>query len=207
MDAEMRMAELLPLKVKKMWVLRPFQEYSQLSLSRLRLSRITAYLEEKIWSLFQHRNLTSGNKMLWIREEIAYFSPFPHYFKHTFLIKGVKLHVPLWNSVVWLVFSSFLQIWYVEVRISRSVSEGPFDFEITRVDCISLISSRSSVRGGRKPECPEKNHLTYQCRIWHLTCIRTRLEPQRWEIKCLRVSALNHWTTEAHLPWKYAHSS
>ena len=26
--------------------------YSQLSLSRLRLSRITAYLEEKIWSLF-----------------------------------------------------------------------------------------------------------------------------------------------------------
>ena len=26
---------------------------------------------------------------------------------------------------------------YVEVRISRSVYEGPFDFEITRVDCIS----------------------------------------------------------------------
>ena len=26
-------------------------KYSQLSLSRLRLSRITAYLEEKIWSL------------------------------------------------------------------------------------------------------------------------------------------------------------
>ena len=26
--------------------------YSRLSLSRLRLSRITAYLEEKIWSLF-----------------------------------------------------------------------------------------------------------------------------------------------------------
>ena len=33
-------------------------------------------------------------------------------------------------------FSSILQIWYVEVRISRTVSEGPFDFEITRVDCI-----------------------------------------------------------------------
>ena len=27
-------------------------KYSQLSLSRLRSSRITAYLEEKIWSLF-----------------------------------------------------------------------------------------------------------------------------------------------------------
>ena len=45
--------------------------YSRLSLSRLRLSRITAYLEEKIWSLFKHRNLTSGNKILWIRGEIA----------------------------------------------------------------------------------------------------------------------------------------
>ena len=36
------------------------------------------------------------------------------------------------------VFSSVLQIWYVEVRISRSVSEGPFDFEITIVDYIFL---------------------------------------------------------------------
>ena len=45
--------------------------YSRLSLSRLRLSRITAYLEEKVLSLFQHRNLTSGNKILWIREGIA----------------------------------------------------------------------------------------------------------------------------------------
>ena len=49
--------------------------YSQLSLSRLRLSRITAFLEEKIWSLFKHRNLTSGNKILWIRGEI---SPLSH---------------------------------------------------------------------------------------------------------------------------------
>ena len=45
--------------------------YSRLSLSRLRLSGITAYLEEKIWSLFKHRNLTSGTKILWIRGEIA----------------------------------------------------------------------------------------------------------------------------------------
>ena len=45
--------------------------YSQLSLSRLRLSRITAYFEEKIWPLFKRRNLTSGNKILWIRGEIA----------------------------------------------------------------------------------------------------------------------------------------
>ena len=45
--------------------------YSQLSLSRLRLSRITAYLEEKIWSLVSHRNLKSGYKILWKRGEIA----------------------------------------------------------------------------------------------------------------------------------------
>ena len=47
------------------------RHYSQLSLSPLWLSRITAYLEEKIWSFFKCRNLRSGNKILWIRGEIA----------------------------------------------------------------------------------------------------------------------------------------
>ena len=98
--------------------------YSRPLLSRLRLSRITAYLEEKTWSLFWHKNLTSGNKILWMRGEIApqeQFLPFPHYFQHIFLTKGVKLHDHLWNLVVRLVFFSILQIWFVEVRISRSV--------------------------------------------------------------------------------------
>ena len=39
-----------------------------------------AYLEEKIWSLFKHRNLISGNKILWKRGDIApqeQFLPFP----------------------------------------------------------------------------------------------------------------------------------
>ena len=35
-----------------------------------------------------------------------------------------------------------------------------------------FTSSRSLIRGGRKPKCPEKNHLTYRCRTWHLTCTR-----------------------------------
>ena len=59
------------------------KKYSRLSLSRLGLSRITAYLEAKIWSLFKHRNLASGNKILWIRGEIApqeQFLPFPTIF-------------------------------------------------------------------------------------------------------------------------------
>ena len=48
-----------------------FQKKSQLLLCRLRLSRITGYLEEKIWPLFKHGNLTSANKILWIRGGIA----------------------------------------------------------------------------------------------------------------------------------------
>ena len=36
--------------------------YSWLSLSRPRLSRITAYLEVEIWSLTKHENLTTGKK-------------------------------------------------------------------------------------------------------------------------------------------------
>ena len=35
---------------------------------------------------------------------------------------------------------------------------------------ISLISSGSLIKDGRKPEYSEKNHLTYRCRTWHLTC-------------------------------------
>ena len=43
----------------------------------------TSILEEKIWSLFKHRNLTSGNKILWLRKEVApqeQFLPFPTLF-------------------------------------------------------------------------------------------------------------------------------
>ena len=37
-------------------------KYSCLPLSRTRLSRITAYLEVKIWPLPKHENLTTGKK-------------------------------------------------------------------------------------------------------------------------------------------------
>ena len=36
-----------------------------------------------------------------------------------------------------LLSSSLSQLWYVEVRISRSVSVSPLEFEITRVNCNS----------------------------------------------------------------------
>ena len=48
-----------------------FLIYSWLLLSRPRLSRITAYLEDKIWSLPKQENLTTGKKILWKRGEIA----------------------------------------------------------------------------------------------------------------------------------------
>ena len=41
----------------------------------------------------------------------------------------------------------------MEVRISQSVSEGPFDFKITRVDCMQLSTMRSltwSILSGKK---------------------------------------------------------
>ena len=56
--------------------------YSWLSLSRTRLSRITVYLEAIIWSLLKHENLLTGNKILWKRGEIAPFSSFPQYFQY-----------------------------------------------------------------------------------------------------------------------------
>ena len=62
-------------------------QYSRLSLSRLRLSRITAY-----WSFFKRRNLTSRNKILYLGGEIAPRSNFSHflqYFQYIFVTKGV----------------------------------------------------------------------------------------------------------------------
>ena len=47
---------------------------------------------------------------------------------------------------------------------------------------ISFISSWSFIEGGRKPENPEKNHLTIRKQnlaFPHMT--QARLEPQRWE--------------------------
>ena len=46
---------------------------------------------------------------------------------------------------------------------------------------IKAIVSQSWAKTG----VPEKNHLTYQCRTWHLTCTLSE--------------ALDHWTTEACL--------
>ena len=97
---------------------------SRLLLSRLRLSGISAYLEVKIWSLF-------NMEILWKRGGYGEISPLFHiiYFRrqitYSFMECGCSIY-----------FSSVLKIWFVEVRMPRSISESPLDFEITRVDCI-----------------------------------------------------------------------
>ena len=45
-------------------------------------------------------------------------SPLFHSIFTISLTSEVKLHIHLWNVVVWFILSSILQIWYVEVRIS-----------------------------------------------------------------------------------------
>ena len=57
-----------------------FLYHSRLLLSRLCLSRITAYLEVKIWSLFKQGNLITSNK--YIVEKRRNFSSFPKYFQY-----------------------------------------------------------------------------------------------------------------------------
>ena len=69
-------------------------------ISNNRLSRITAYLVVKIWSLFKHENLTIGNKILWKRGEIApkeQFLLFSTYFQYISYkcTSGVKLYTHL----------------------------------------------------------------------------------------------------------------
>ena len=59
--------------------------YSWLSLSRTRLSRITAYLEVNIWSLPKHEDLTTGKKYSGKEEKLllrSNFSSFPQYFQY-----------------------------------------------------------------------------------------------------------------------------
>ena len=63
-------------------------------------------------------------------------SSFPQYFQYisNFRCQITNSFVKCGCSIY--LFSSILQIWYVEVRIFRSVPESPLEIEITRGDCI-----------------------------------------------------------------------
>ena len=68
-------------------------KYSWLSLSRTRLSRITAYLEVEIWSLPKHETLTTGKNILWKKAKRSNFSSFPQYFQYISNRKSPVTHI------------------------------------------------------------------------------------------------------------------
>ena len=70
--------------------------YSWLSLSRTRLSRITAYLEVKVWSLPKHEDLTTGKKYCGKEEKLllrSNFSSFPQYFQYISNFRSQITHI------------------------------------------------------------------------------------------------------------------
>ena len=70
--------------------------YSWLRLSQPRLSRITAYLEMKIWSLPKHENLTTCKKYCGKEEKLllrSNFSSFPQYFQYISNFKSPITHI------------------------------------------------------------------------------------------------------------------
>ena len=73
-----------------------FSIYSLLSLSRTRLSLITAYLEVKVWSLPKHENLTTGKKNIVEKR------------RNCSSASRVQLHIHLLNVVVRIIYSSIL---------------------------------------------------------------------------------------------------
>ena len=70
-----------------------------------------AYFELPLIS--KHETMTTGNKIMWKRGEIApkeQFLLFSTLFYTLFLTSGVKLHIHLLNAVVQLFFSSLSQL-------------------------------------------------------------------------------------------------
>ena len=70
--------------------------YSWLPLSRNRLSRITAYLKVKIWSLPNHENLTTCKTYCGKEEKLllrSNFSSFPQYFQKISNFKSPFTHI------------------------------------------------------------------------------------------------------------------
>ena len=78
--------------------------------------------------------MTTGNKIIWKRGEIA-----P---QEQFLLFSTLLYIYISNfrsQITYFMVVRFivlLTLSTVEVRISRSVSASPLEFEITGVDCI-----------------------------------------------------------------------
>ena len=90
----------------------------------------------KILSLPKHQNLTTSKKYCGKEEKLLNFSSFPQYFKYISNFKSPITCIFVKCGCSNYFFFSILQNWHVEVRISWSISEGPLEFEITRVDYV-----------------------------------------------------------------------
>ena len=95
-----------------------YPQYSRLALSRSRLSRITAYLELKIFSVFKQEALQQVTKYCGKEEKFGAILPLFHNIFRIHLISGVKLHIDLWNVVYFFpqfCESDMSRYWYLEV--------------------------------------------------------------------------------------------
>ena len=119
--------------------------YSRTSLSQTRLFRITAYLEVKIWSLFKHETMITGNKIMWKRGEVAPKEQFllfsTLFYIYIFLTLGVKLHIHLLNVVAqFIVFLTLSTLICRGTDISKCFSEslGIRDNESRLYKCVCV---------------------------------------------------------------------
>ena len=93
---------------------------------------------------FEHSLSTFGNNF----RNVVRMSSVRRGYKEQFLLFSLLFYIYISNFRSQITYSfvkcgcsiycffSLSQLWYVEVRISRSVSLSPLEFEITRVDCI-----------------------------------------------------------------------
>ena len=94
----------------------------------------------KILSLPKHENLTTSKNYCVNEEKLlqrSNFSSFPQYFRYISNFKS-PISYKFVKCGCSNYFSSIIKIWYVEVQISRSVSESPLELDITGVDCSLL---------------------------------------------------------------------
>ena len=157
----------------------------------------------KIWSVFKHENLTIGNKILLKMGENAQFHLFPQHFQYisnfrsqitySFVKCGCSIYLFLLHSANLI----------CRGRISRSISESPFDFEITRVDCIYMYPHSCAIF-----EAPT---------FWQICTAKTQISLREYtthrKITAFAVRLQNHFIVKVVLTstssislWESAHS-
>ena len=66
-----------------------------------------------------------------------------------------------------ILFSSLLQLWYFEVKLSRSISQSPLEFKITRVNCTDIfliLQHKINVVGTLEGSLLMSTHNMFSCR-------------------------------------------